>query len=116
VRGGEQEGRYQYLMALRVVDGGAPLRHVAAMSKTRPTLPVPIEPNSLYRKSAVAEVLGVSEKTLDSCDDIPWSRIGPHTRRIMGSTLIEWVRSRSATLEDVIVRSFRRPAGDGKQE
>lgn len=50
-----------------------------------------IEPNAVYTKTDVALLLDVHERTVQRYD-IPWSDLGEHTQRIMGSSLIAWLK------------------------
>lgn len=61
----------------------------------RPTLePRIIEPNAVYTRSEVAALLGIHERTLQRFDDFPWSDLGEHTPRVLGASVLSWLKSR----------------------
>lgn len=53
-----------------------------------------VEPTGIYTKAEVAELLGVHERTLQTHEDLPWSDLGEHTPRMLGSDLLEWLKKR----------------------
>lgn len=62
--------------------------------KAAPRAPQIIEPNAVYDRAGVAIILDVHERTLQRMTDLPWSDLGEHTPRMLGSELIAWLRSK----------------------
>jgi hypothetical protein len=63
--------------------------------KKRPVgAPRVIEPNAVYDKAGVAAILSINPRTLQRYEDLPWSDLGEHTPRMLGSELLAWLKAR----------------------
>lgn len=57
-----------------------------------------VEPNAVYNREEVADILDVHVRTIQKLQDLPWADITENNPRMLGSSLIEWIRKRERGL------------------